>query len=1297
MRNKRRTRGSRGRELHAKLLAAIHSGEVVLSEIASGFDPCTVRDALLLHCESPPVGGTLMHAAAGVPGGQNVILSLVTIASRASKSSFADSFWLQKLLHMRDLESGWTPLHVAMYKGRIGNAVFLMHLGASACALDCNGEHPIDLLRDRARSYTRRNASIPVACSCTLPRTGEVFAWGSNASLQIGTSGDGTDQYPRRVSIGGAGVLDNNFRMIGASSHHASIATADRHSLFASSEGRLRVVGTSRFGALGLGQKSAAVSPTVVHAGGLDKVFVVSVAACATRSAAISACGVLYVWGKGESAIPRRVFVGKAEPVDIRQIVLADKFWIAVDQEGGLWGCGSNDQNVLALDSTVDYVSCPRRLHAVGSRGRVRNAYISRGHSSPKRAMAAALFINGDILLWGGTLGHSPRRVVLTELLAVQRICAPRVVDVAIGDGFVMLLTSDGRTFVCCNFHATRTTFATILPLGCRQPLTSVVAYGQRIVAVDQLGSAWEVRLSFNDKNDCFVSSCKRIEEIGGVRFVDVGKNHAICTVLPFSAKNEVSQTARDDIVATVSMSKHQTDPDRAVHSFFRRDAGVHLSENWSMRTSLYPFKTLCEVPSSNLNVSSRAAVQHRLDLIEDCDSCRKMRTTEEPFNSHENMSRNKSYSSGSPRQTLSGMKSRRRVFGSLQDRCEEMMFRTCTVSSALEMLKFAVDHSAFNLINKCLDYMTYNLDRCVMTRIGLESLLSLNEDHVRVLEIYLRGDSTVRAEEQAACDEFPSIYSRTASFCSAVDQVLRNFDGTSSKYGGESLNGKGRRERKKSFAANTPVQSKRKEAGVTSLGRDNKRWYRPSGVTDKAESSAHSQQNSSMYGKTAETGCRKSSQGDRERLLENSNLHPPRFLTGNKGTLRTPTAESATTPDAEDPSKMTSSDECKFVQFAPCARVTDHQQEQDAHVDYLHSRHSSKSEQSIAGFHASSSSTMMDATSCEETSTGKAMSGNIHFDSTTQSHSVEFDGQESSTCQALSSRASHKKARRRTRAVLTMGSMQLTKSPDVIPGGAELANTARSLSACLLPISPAHGPVLSTPGASCTGNAWGIEAKSLSLRQALHDHAETKSRRLSFTEIQAEQEECWRTNRQTSSSPVGSLPGLSEMTRVRRAHSSSLVEGSVSPGDKGEPDFVRDSSSSAGLTVGAFIPQADPVTIPRRKEHRNKRGQRGVAEEAEEKGAWSSLSKNCGDMGQVESPRSFRDIQTEEEEIRRHSGGSPSRNGSPREVAWMMLPGDRRVTGKNLKLIEMEERAMKEIRKTIGTGTVRVAGTRHA
>lgn len=148
-------------------------------------------------------------------------------------------------LNQRDWESGYTPLHRALFYGQLHVACALIQCGGNISALDHDALTPLD--------HVNFDRPSIVSFTCSLPT--QVYVWGNNTNYNLGQ----TSQHAR----GTPECLD--------SFHHEGqviidVALSKFHTLFLASSGRVYTCGHGHGGRLGLETNSPVITPRPVKA-----------------------------------------------------------------------------------------------------------------------------------------------------------------------------------------------------------------------------------------------------------------------------------------------------------------------------------------------------------------------------------------------------------------------------------------------------------------------------------------------------------------------------------------------------------------------------------------------------------------------------------------------------------------------------------------------------------------------------------------------------------------------------------------------------------------------------------------------------------------------------------------------------------------------------------------------------------------------------------------------------------------------------------------------------------------------
>ncbi|PLW28985.1 hypothetical protein PCASD_19468 [Puccinia coronata f. sp. avenae] len=191
----------------------------------------------------------------------------------SSSQNESDSIhWLELLqnyplqLNIPDLESGWTPLHRALYHGNLRFASILIdQLECDLNIKDHEGLSAFDLYHstiDEPIHSLSTNPSMKIR-----DQRIDLFTWGSNRNFVLGIHDDGDRHYPERIHlkrsrshhIPSDGPPDNPF----ISNPVSFVAIGRLHTALITSQGELRVCGFGSGGRLGLTKSPSQDKPTL--------------------------------------------------------------------------------------------------------------------------------------------------------------------------------------------------------------------------------------------------------------------------------------------------------------------------------------------------------------------------------------------------------------------------------------------------------------------------------------------------------------------------------------------------------------------------------------------------------------------------------------------------------------------------------------------------------------------------------------------------------------------------------------------------------------------------------------------------------------------------------------------------------------------------------------------------------------------------------------------------------------------------------------------------------------------------
>jgi alpha-tubulin suppressor-like RCC1 family protein len=261
-------------------------------------------------------------------------------------------------LELTDWESGWTALHRSLYFGHIRTSLLLLKAGANLNApRDRSGATPMDLLSSCLKDYPegsgvgggvysfgkadfqlgyllnaadahdprpvdrlagRRVVRVAAARWHTLACTddGAVFAWGHGKGGRLGLGSNNVHIEPTPIPF-----------FMGSRRAVVDVASAENHSLALTVDGSLFAWG---FGSgLGMASKGGADTPKRVE-GALKRERVVSIAAASNHSAATTASGLLFTWGRNDAGQLGRPGAGISSPAAVASPLLRGRHVICV-------------------------------------------------------------------------------------------------------------------------------------------------------------------------------------------------------------------------------------------------------------------------------------------------------------------------------------------------------------------------------------------------------------------------------------------------------------------------------------------------------------------------------------------------------------------------------------------------------------------------------------------------------------------------------------------------------------------------------------------------------------------------------------------------------------------------------------------------------------------------------------------------------------------------------------------------------------------------------------------------------
>eukprot|EP00752_Nemacystus_decipiens_P013486 g11945.t1 len=223
-------------------------------------------------------------------------------------------------VHIKDYESGWTPLHRSLYFGHVRLSLLLLKAGA---LMDVERDQPGREDRHKQRTRSRsRSESIALPSDCKSRAAGyrrqndDLADGEGNSPLDVlslelrpqlkaaresGLGGDvfsfGKADFTLGYdSFGRADVVRPRRIEALANLHVVRVSASRHHSAAVTKCGRLYTWGHGKSGRLGHGHEGTCMLPTRVE--GLVLQAVIEVATAESHTAALTSSGALYTWGR---------------------------------------------------------------------------------------------------------------------------------------------------------------------------------------------------------------------------------------------------------------------------------------------------------------------------------------------------------------------------------------------------------------------------------------------------------------------------------------------------------------------------------------------------------------------------------------------------------------------------------------------------------------------------------------------------------------------------------------------------------------------------------------------------------------------------------------------------------------------------------------------------------------------------------------------------------------------------------------------------------------------------------------
>ncbi|XP_039268382.2 inhibitor of Bruton tyrosine kinase-like [Styela clava] len=288
-------------------------------------------------------------------------------------------------LNVQDRESGWTPLHRAVYYGRLGCVILLIEHGANMWVRDKEGMTPMDIaMLDcspwvRYLRFSRQTYKMP--CVLNNSDTSEVYTWGINDNFVLGQRNLKECKLPEPVDF----FVKRHINI-------KEVATAKFHTIFVTTSGSVYSCGHGEGGRLGNGNQEACLEPAQVS---------LSIGVCVLSAA-----------------------------VGLNHTVLTT-------DSGHLLVCGLNKHHILGVSSSSDRELVPVRVHGALKTLRVIGCAAGVLHT-------VVWTDKGRLYTFGanaGQLGHAKNDLYVKQPRQVSGVYKE-------GDGIICVHACDSATIV---------------------------------------------------------------------------------------------------------------------------------------------------------------------------------------------------------------------------------------------------------------------------------------------------------------------------------------------------------------------------------------------------------------------------------------------------------------------------------------------------------------------------------------------------------------------------------------------------------------------------------------------------------------------------------------------------------------------------------------------------------------------------------------------------------------------------------------------------------------------------------
>ncbi|KAJ8314789.1 hypothetical protein KUTeg_006939 [Tegillarca granosa] len=202
--------------------------------------------------------------------------SVLHLAAACGKTEIVE--WLlndkNSDLTLKDLESGWTALHRAIFYGQLTSARLLIQYGSDLYTRDHEALSPLDLVMRDKPGYIVFDRSDPC----------EVFSWGDNSNFTLGHANEHRCQGPEQIDF----FKKQNITL-------KEVVMCKYHTVFLSQNGQVYTCGHGHGGRLGHHDEHTCLVPKLVQ--GIANEVCIQIAASRDHTVLLMEGGIVYSFG----------------------------------------------------------------------------------------------------------------------------------------------------------------------------------------------------------------------------------------------------------------------------------------------------------------------------------------------------------------------------------------------------------------------------------------------------------------------------------------------------------------------------------------------------------------------------------------------------------------------------------------------------------------------------------------------------------------------------------------------------------------------------------------------------------------------------------------------------------------------------------------------------------------------------------------------------------------------------------------------------------------------------------------